>query len=94
VLIPPVPTPAYPPEVDEWAPPYIPPFVVPGIVIPPPTTVVPPGPPPCDPKIDPECPPPPPPPVDVPEPAAWMVLLVAILGTWLAFGRYAPSRND
>jgi hypothetical protein len=81
--------PVFPPKVTEWAPPYIPPFDLPGYVIPP----VGPGKPPCDPKKDPECPPPPPP-DDVPEPATILILLVGILGTWLVFGRAPRARTE
>jgi len=82
-----VPTPAYPPAVVDWAPPYIPPFELPGIVVPP--TV--PPPPPCNPETNPECPPPPPPPTDdVPEPATWLLLLIGILSVWMAL---RPARK-
>jgi len=85
-LIPSEPTPVYPPKTDEWAPPYIPPFEIPGIVVPP---IAPP--PPCNPKTDPECPPPkPPPPDDVPEPGVLFLLLFGLAAIRFVF-RKTPS---
>lgn len=80
--------------MTEWLPPYIPPYELPGYVFPPvsPGTTVNP---PCNPETDDECPPPPPPPPDdVPEPATIFILLVGILGVWLAFGRAPRARID
>lgn len=83
------PTPVYPPTPTEWAPPYIPPYDVPGIVVPPVIT-----PPPCNPDEDDECPPPPPPPDDVPEPATWLLLIVGILGAAHVFARAPRARIE
>lgn len=80
------PTPVYPPVRTAWAPPLVPPYVTPGVIVPPIVTPTPP----CNPKTDKECPPPPPPPDDVPEPATWLVLIVGILGVFWMFGR--PKR--
>ncbi len=66
----------------------MPPFDVPDIIVPPVVTPTPP----CNPKTDPECPPPPP--DDVPEPATYLVLIVGILGVWLAFRRPPKARIE
>jgi len=80
--------PVFPPDINEWAPPYIPPAYWPGIVVDVPTPAAPE--PPCDEKTNPECPPsppPPPPPSDVPEPATWAIILVGLLASLLLLGR-------
>ncbi|MEZ5922426.1 MAG: PEP-CTERM sorting domain-containing protein [Parvularculaceae bacterium] len=79
--------PVFPPDINEWAPPYIPPAYWPGIVVDVPTPAA--TEPPCDEKTNPECPPPPPPPPpsDVPEPATWAIIVVGLLASILLLGR-------